>query len=60
MSGIDAIITNHLEMLFWNVTDKTFDEIHRWNRLDYVFIILVPIVVKSDDVIFLVIRINAG
>ena len=58
--GVNAIITDHLKVLFRDVPDKAFDEIHGGDCLDNIFFIFVPVVMEGDSIIFFVKRIDAG
>ena len=58
MSGIKAAITNHFEILFGYVTDKPFDEIHCRNCFFNIFIVTMPVIVKSNH--FSIIFVNTG
>ena len=60
MSGINTIIPDHFEVLFWYVADQSFNEIHGRDGFNHIFFIFVPVVMESDGIIFPVIRINAG
>ena len=53
---IEAIITNHFEMFFRDVSDKTLNKIKSRDCFNNKFFILVTVVVKSD--IFSIIVIN--
>ena len=48
MSGIDAAITDHLEMFLRYVTDQTLNKIQHRYRFCNVRIILMPVVMESD------------
>ena len=58
VSGIKAVITDHLEMLFSDMTDETFDKIHNRNGFLNVLFIFVAIVMESNKITS--IRINSG
>ena len=58
MASIDATISNHFEMFFRNVSDQAFYEINCGNCFDHIFIIFMPIIVKSN--IVAIIAINSG
>lgn len=57
MAGIDAIITDHLEVLFRDMPDEPLYEIQNGNGLINKFVILVPVVVECHE--FTIIFINA-
>lgn len=48
VSCINAIVADHFEMLFRDVPDKSFDEIHDRNVFDDQFFIFMPVVMKGD------------
>lgn len=57
MACIDAIIADHLEIGFRDVSDQSFHEIQYGNGLVNKFVVFVPVVVKGNRVT--VIFINA-
>lgn len=58
MTGIDAAIAEHFEVLFRDMADQAFDEIDSWNRFLDILVILVPVIVKSNRLS--VIAVNPG
>ena len=48
VSGIDAIITDHLEIRFRDVPDKSLHEFQGGNGFVNAFVVLVSVVVESD------------
>ena len=50
MAGIKATITNHLIMLFRDVTDETSNEIHYRKGFFHILRIFMAVVMKSDKV----------
>lgn len=60
MTSIDAIIANHLKMLFGDVTNETFNKLHSRNGFSDEHVILMAIIVESDSIIFFIIGINTG
>lgn len=48
--GIKAVITDHLEMLFRNMPDEHFDEIHNGDSLCDAPVVFVPVVMEGDSV----------
>ena len=46
--SIDTIITDHFEILFWDVLNETFHEFEGRDGFFNVFVILVPVVMESD------------
>ena len=57
MPGIKAIIADHFEILIRDMLDEKLDEIHSRNGLFDKSIILMPVIMESDDVS--VIRVNS-
>lgn len=58
VAGIDTTITDHFIMLFRNMPDEPFYEIHNRNGFFHVFVIFVPVVVESNKAA--VIFVNPG
>lgn len=58
MTCIDTIISNHFEMLFGDMADKSFDEIQNRKLFDNKFVVLVTVVFESDKIT--IIMNNAG
>ena len=58
MSGIDAVVTNLLEMFFGDMLDEPVNEIKGEDGLHNEFVILMTVIVKGDHVS--IIFINAG
>ena len=56
MLGIDAIVTEHFEMLLRDVNDMPLDEIQGRNRFSNGFIIFVTSVVKSNIIPIVIIN----
>ena len=48
--GVNAIITDHLEMLFRDMLDEALNEFHNGNGFFYVFVIFMAVVVESDRI----------
>lgn len=57
-SGINTAKADHLKMLFRNMPDQTLYKLHDRDGLFHIFIILMPVVVESDQIA--VITVNAG
>ena len=57
MAGINAVITDHFEMLFRDVLDKKFHKFESCDSHNHKFIVFVTVVMESD--IFTIIFINA-
>ena len=53
MTSIYAEIPDHLKMLFRDVTNEAFDEVHGGNGFGDKLVILVTIVVEGDGIITL-------
>lgn len=60
MACIEAVIADHFEVLFGDVADQFFDELHGRDGFMDKDIVFVPIVVEGNGVGSLVIGINAG
>lgn len=60
VAGIESIIANHLEVLFGDMPDELFDEVHGRNGLVNKNIILVSVVVEGNSIGNLVIGVNTG
>lgn len=58
VAGIDTAITDHFIMLFRNMPDEPFYEIHNRNGFFHIFVIFVPVVVESNKIA--VIFVNPG
>ena len=58
MPGINPIITDHFEMFFRDMPDQTLNKLHDRDGLFHIFIILMPVVVESDQIA--IITVNAG
>ena len=58
VSGIQAAISDHFKVFFWNMPDQTFDEIHNRESFFHICIIFVAVVVKCNS--FSVIVVNPG
>lgn len=52
---IQAIIPEHLEMLFWYVNDEPLDEFHCRDTFRYSFIVVMSRVMKSNKLAIIVI-----
>ena len=48
VSGIDASVTDHLKVLFGDMTDKTFDEIQSRQGFFDIGLIFMAVVMESD------------
>ena len=57
-SGIDTAIADHLKMFFRDMPDQTLNKLHDRDGLFHIFIILMPVVVESDQIA--IITVNAG
>ena len=55
MSGIKAVIPNHLKMFIGNVANDTFDKINGGNSFRNEFIIFMAVVMKGDEFAVIVI-----
>ena len=60
MTSIYAEIPDHLKMLFRDVTNEAFDEVHGGNGFGDKLVILVTSVVEGAGIIHLVVGINTG
>ena len=58
VAGIDAAITDHFIMLFRNMPDEPFYEIHNRNGFFHIPVIFMPVVMESDKVA--VVFVNSG
>lgn len=58
MFGIDAIITEHFEMLFGYVNDQTLNEFHGRNAFRNGFVVFMPGIVESNK--FTIVFVNTG
>lgn len=58
--GIEAAIAGHLVMLFRDVLDEAFDELHDGNGLLHVLVILVAVVVEGDGVAVILVNPRGG
>ena len=58
VTGIDAVITNHLEVLFRDMSDETLYEIQNRDGFINKFVIFVSVVVESHEIT--IVFINAG
>ena len=47
---VDATITDHLEVFFRDMANQTFNELHDWDCLLDIDIILVTVVMKGNKV----------
>ena len=50
MACINAAITDHLIMFFWDVSDQPSDELHSRDRFFHVFTIFVAVVMEGNKV----------
>ena len=57
-SSINTAIADHLKMFFRDMPDQTLNKLHDRDGLFHIFIILMPVVVESDQIA--VIPVNAG
>ena len=48
MSGINAVVANHLKMLFGDMTDKPLDEMHSGNCLVNQLVVFVSVVMEGN------------
>lgn len=60
MSCIDTVITNHLEMLFRDMSDQPFNELHGRNFFNNEFFVLMPVVMESDIVAVIIVNTFCG
>ena len=60
MSGIKPAIADHFKVLFRDMPDQTFDEIHCGNGFLDVFIIFMTVVMKCNGAGILIIDVNSG
>ena len=58
VAGIDTTITDHFIMLFRNMPDEPFYEIHNRNGFFHIPVIFMPVVMESDKVA--VVFVNPG
>ena len=58
VSRIQAAISDHFKVFFWNVTDQAFDEIHNRKSLFHICVIFVAIIVERNSIS--VIEVNSG
>ena len=59
-SGIQAVISDLLKVLFGNMLNETVNKIHGRDRFLNVFIILVPIVVEGHSILNGIVIIDTG
>lgn len=59
MARIEAVITDHFEVLFWDVADELFDKVHGRNGFVDKDIVLVSIVMEGNGVCSLIVGIDA-
>ena len=57
---INAAITDHFVMLFGDMADEPLNKFHDRNRLQHIFVIFMPVVVKSDKIPVIVIDPGSG
>ena len=50
VTRVNAAITDHLIMLFWDVSDEAADELHSGDRFFHVFTIFVTVVMEGNKV----------
>ena len=48
VTRVNAAITDHLIMLFWDVSDEAADELHSGDRFFHVFTIFVAVVMEGN------------
>ena len=60
VSGIKPAIADHFKVLFRDMPDQTFDEIHCGNGFLDVFIIFMTVVMKCNGAGILIIAVNSG
>ena len=48
--GINTVVTDHFEMFFRDMLNKTFHEFKGRNGFDDVFLITMPVVMESDTI----------
>ena len=60
VAGIDAAITDHFIVLFRDMPDEPFYEIHNRNGFFHIFVIFVPIVVESNKIAVIFVNPRCG
>ena len=56
LSGIDTIISDHLEVFFWNVLNQPFNELESRHGFSDEFVVFMSMVMESDRVTIIVIN----
>lgn len=56
VSGVNAIVSDHFEMLFRDVSDQPFNEIHNRNLFGDPFFIFMAVVVKGDGITIIMVN----
>lgn len=59
-SGIDTIIAELFEMLFWDMLNQPADEVHGGQGFFHILVILMAVVMKGNRVIYGIVFINTG
>ncbi len=57
---INAAITDHFVMLFWDMADQAFNEFHNRKRFFHIGVIFVSIIMESDKVAIVFINPGSG
>lgn len=57
---IDAIITDHLEILFGDMPDKPLNELQSGNGLVNKFVVFMPVIVESDRTTIIAVDAGSG
>lgn len=60
VSGIDAAISDHFVMLFWDMFYKTLYKFHNRDSFFHVFVILMTVVMESNEVTVIVVNTGSG
>lgn len=60
VASIEAVISNHFEMFFRDVTDQSFDKVHGRDGFVDKTVVFVPVVMERDGIGILVVGINSG
>ena len=58
--GVNAAITDHFVMLFWDMADKALYKFHNWDRFFHIPVILVAVVMESDKIPIILIDPGSG
>lgn len=57
---INAAITNHFVMLFWDMLDKTLYKFHNWDSFFNILAIFMSVVMKSNKITIIAVNPGSG